>query len=197
MSWMHLRGLGNLCSSAVYNQGRLKIELIRQAHNRLPDKANENVANQRKQILQTMTSWKTSYGPSSENCPGPPYPLIRLWSSRTQLLNRDPLFSFRRIRLWCHVLSRRRVIWNLWKSATWQIILIQIQVVRSCEPFTLCMLLTTVLVLYCLPPPAIQIWPRFRLAPHAFGNHCHLKRRKYFVRSNTGVKVSVFFILTR
>jgi len=32
------------------------MELIRQALNRLPEKANENVANQRKQILQRMTS---------------------------------------------------------------------------------------------------------------------------------------------
>jgi len=60
---MHLRGLGNLCSSAVYNQGqltntiscglqkRLKIELIRQAHNWLQEKANENIGNQRKQIF--------------------------------------------------------------------------------------------------------------------------------------------------
>jgi len=58
-----LRGLGSLCSSAVYsrgqltlitpfraayNQRQLTIELIRQAHNRLLEKANENVANQRK-----------------------------------------------------------------------------------------------------------------------------------------------------
>jgi len=75
-SRMHLIiGLDNLCLSAVYNQGhltlifntiscglqrRLKTELIRQAHNRLLGKANENVANQRKQILQTMTSWNMS-----------------------------------------------------------------------------------------------------------------------------------------
>jgi len=58
-------------SSAVYNQGQLTIfltpfcaaynqRLIRQAHNRLLEKANENVANKRKQILQTMMSWNTS-----------------------------------------------------------------------------------------------------------------------------------------
>ena len=45
---MHLRGSGNLCSSAVYDQGqltliythfvRLNIKLIRQAHNRLLQK---------------------------------------------------------------------------------------------------------------------------------------------------------------
>ena len=44
----HLRGLGNQCSSAVYNQRRLTIELIRQTHDRPLEKANENVANQRK-----------------------------------------------------------------------------------------------------------------------------------------------------
>jgi len=59
---MHfIRDLDNLCSSTVYNQGqltlifttiraaynqrRLKTELIPQAYNRLPDRANENVAN--------------------------------------------------------------------------------------------------------------------------------------------------------
>jgi len=50
-SRMHLRGFGNLCSSVVYNQRRLTIELIRQAHNRLQEKGNENVANQRKNKL--------------------------------------------------------------------------------------------------------------------------------------------------
>ena len=69
---MHLRDLGSLCSSTVYNQGQLTLiltpfraaynqrrqtfEVIRQAHNRLQEKANENVANQRKQILQMITS---------------------------------------------------------------------------------------------------------------------------------------------
>ena len=67
MSRMRLRGLGNLCSSAVYNQGQLASIIINtiscglQAKaannrvntagtyaNRLLEKAKENVANQRK-----------------------------------------------------------------------------------------------------------------------------------------------------
>jgi len=38
-----------------------------------------------------MTSLITSYGPSSKNFPGPPYPLIRLWSamSTIKLLQED------------------------------------------------------------------------------------------------------------
>jgi len=39
---------------------------------RLPEKTNENGANQRKQFLQTMTLWNASRGPYSENCPRPP-----------------------------------------------------------------------------------------------------------------------------
>ena len=41
-------------------------------------KINGNLANQWKNNLQTMTSWSTSQWPFSKNCPGPPYPLIRL-----------------------------------------------------------------------------------------------------------------------
>jgi len=62
---MHFRGLGNLCSSAVYNQGQLTLifntvscglqskasnNRVNTAgtYNRVLEKANENVANQRK-----------------------------------------------------------------------------------------------------------------------------------------------------
>ena len=80
---MHLRGWGNLCSSAVYNQGqliliythfvRLKINLIRQAHNRLLEKANENVANQRKHKF--FKRWRHEIrhsGPPVKIAVGPP-----------------------------------------------------------------------------------------------------------------------------
>jgi len=76
---MHLRGLCHLRSSAVYKQGQLTIELIRQAHNRLLAKANENVANQRKHKLHKRRRHENVIGASNENFPEPPYPLIRLW----------------------------------------------------------------------------------------------------------------------
>jgi len=72
------KGLGNLCSSAVYNQGQLTLifntiscglqskasnNRVNTAgtYNRLLEKANENVANLRKhKFLQKMTSRNTS-----------------------------------------------------------------------------------------------------------------------------------------
>jgi len=86
---MHLRDLGNLCPSTVYNQRqliinfytvscglnqrRLTIELIMQVHNWLPEKANENIANQRKHKLYRRWSHEIRHrGPSAKIAPGTP-----------------------------------------------------------------------------------------------------------------------------
>ena len=88
MSRMYLRGLGNLCSSTVYNQwqvtiiltpfraayhqSRLTIELMRQAHNRLLRKANENVANQQKHKFYKRWRHKRRHrGPPVKLAPDP------------------------------------------------------------------------------------------------------------------------------
>jgi len=70
---MHLWGLSNLCLSASYNQGQLTIELIRQAHNRLLEKANDNAANQRKHKLYKRWRHEIRHrGPPVKIAPGPP-----------------------------------------------------------------------------------------------------------------------------
>ena len=84
---MYFRGLGNLCSSAVYNQGPLtsiftiiscglKSRAANNQENTLStfsttDKSKrERCQSGKTYILQTMTPWNVSYGPSSENGPG-------------------------------------------------------------------------------------------------------------------------------
>jgi len=87
---MHLRCLGNLCSSAVYNQGQLtlifntiscglqskvannRVTVRRQAYSRLLDKPNENVANQRKHKLYKRWRHEIRHkGPPVKISPGP------------------------------------------------------------------------------------------------------------------------------
>ena len=57
---------------AAYNQTRLKIELIRQAQNRLLEKAKEHVANQRKHKFYKRWRHEMRYrGPPVKIAPGP------------------------------------------------------------------------------------------------------------------------------
>ena len=94
MSRMHLIGLGNPCSSAVHNQGQLTLffntilcglqskaannRVNTQAHNRLLEKANENVENQRKHKFYKRWHHEIRHrGPPVKIAPVP-YPLIRL-----------------------------------------------------------------------------------------------------------------------